>query len=222
MNSNIYYEIIRRKVNHIRISVNKDKEVRVIIPMKYPVSELKSILEKKADWIKKKLEHFENLKNNFFNGNENEILYLGKRYLFILKPEMKNYFQINKEDKKICSGVDLLNKRIQEHWLKQEAERVIKERISFINKDNRFKINRIYIRSQKTKWGNCSSKGNISFNWRLIKAPLEVIDYLIIHELVHLEEMNHSKAFWYKVSQLYPNFKEANKWLKKSGVGLFY
>ena len=222
MNLETNYSIIRRKVKHIRILVNKDKEVKVIIPMKYPVSELKSILEKREKWIKKKLEHFDKLKNNFFNISGNEILFLGKRYVFKLNSEMKNYYRIDEKEMKIYSGVDLLNIRLQEHWLRQEAERIIKERISFINRDNRFKVNRIFIRNQKTKWGNCSSKGNISFNWRLVKAPLEVVDYLIIHELVHLEEMNHSKAYWEKVSQIYPNYKEANKWLKKVGVGLFY
>ncbi|MFA5404786.1 MAG: SprT family zinc-dependent metalloprotease [Ignavibacteria bacterium] len=222
MDSDINYNIIRRKVKNIRISVNKDKEVKVIIPMRFPVSELKKILEERAVWIRKKLEHFDNLKNNFFSLRENEILYLDKKYTFILKPELKNYFQIDEEGMKIYLGVDLLNKRLQEHWLKQEAKRVIEERIKLINKEGRFKYNKIFIRSQKTKWGNCSGKKNVSFNWRLIKAPLEVIDYLIVHEFTHLEEMNHSKAFWHKVSLVCTNYKETNKWLKKNGVGLFY
>jgi predicted metal-dependent hydrolase len=222
MNSEINYNIIRRKVKNIRISVNKDKEVKVIIPMRYPVSELNKVLENRKGWIKKKLEHFDNLKNNFFSLLENEILYLDKKYTFVLKPEMKNYFQIDEERMKIYSGVDLLNKRLQEHWLKQEAKRVIEERVELINKDGRFKYKKIFIRSQRTKWGNCSGRKNVSFNWRLIKAPLDVIDYLIVHEFTHLEERNHSKVFWNKVSQLYPNYKESNRWLKKNGVGLFF
>ena len=221
MNYTINYNIIRRKVKNIRISVNKDKEVKVIIPMRYPVSELKNILKERESWIKKKLEHFDNLKNNF-DLDGNEILYLGKKYTFVLKPEMKNYFQIDEEGMKIYSGVDLLNKGLQEHWLKQEAKRVIEERVKLINKESRFKYKKIFIRSQKTKWGNCSGNKNISFNWRLIKAPLDVIDYLIFHEFTHLEEMNHSKTFWLKVSLLCPNYKEKNKWLKKNGAGLFY
>jgi predicted metal-dependent hydrolase len=222
MSPDINYNIIRRKVKNIRISVNKDKEVKVIIPVRYPVAELKYILEKRAGWIKKKLEHFDNLKNIFFNLRENEILYLGKKYFFIFKPELKNYFQIDEEAMKIYSGADLLNKRIQEHWLKQEAKRVIEERIKLINKDGKYNYNKIYIRTQKTKWGNCSGKKNISLNWRLIKAPLDVIDYLIAHEFTHLEEMNHSKMFWYKLSLVCPNYYEPNKWLKKNGAGLFY
>jgi predicted metal-dependent hydrolase len=222
MSLDINYNIIRRKVKNIRISVNKDKEVKVIIPFKYPLSELNRLLENREDWIKKKLEHFDNLKNIFFNLRENEILYLGKKYSFILKPEMKNYFQIDEAEMKIYSGTDLLNKRIQEHWLKQEAKRIIEERIKLINKDEKYNYNKIYIRTQKTKWGNCSGKKNISFNWRLVKSPLDVVDYLIAHEFTHLEEMNHSKMFWYKLSLVCPNYYESNKWLKKNGAGLFY
>lgn len=222
MNSGTDYIIIRRKVKHIRISVNRDKEVKVIIPMRYPLVELNRLLENRKDWINKKLRYFDNLKNNFFKLNENEILYLGRKYSFLLKPEMKNYFQVDENEMKVYSGIDLLNKKIQEHWLKQEAKRVIDERIKFINKDGRYKYNRIYIRNQNTKWGNCSSKKNISFNWRLVKAPLDVIDYLIAHEFTHLEEMNHSKMFWYKLSLVCPGYHEPNRWLKKNGVGLFY
>jgi len=222
MNSEINFNIIRRKVRHIRISVNKDKEVKVIIPIKYPVSELDKILEKKKNWIRKKIEHFDNLKNNYFSLKENEILYLNEKYIFELKPEMKNTVRINNEEKKIYSDFNLLNKKIQTAWLKFEAKKIIDERIKIINKDRKYKYGKIFIRDQKTKWGNCSGKKNISFNWRLIKAPLEVIDYLIIHEFTHLEEMNHSKMFWSKVSLAYPDYKEPNKWLKKNGVGLFY
>jgi len=222
MNSDINYNITRRKVKLIRISVNRDKEVNVIIPMRYPVSELSKILEKRLGWIKKKLEHFEHLKNSFFRLEENEILYLNEKYVFELKPELKNSVKIISGEKKIFSGVNLLDKKIQTSWLKLEARRIIEERIKLINSDGLYKYRKIFIRDQKTKWGNCSGSKNISFNWRLIKAPLEVIDYLIAHEFTHLMEMNHSKMFWYKLSLICPDYYRPNRWLKKNGIGLFY
>ena len=222
MISDLNLNIVRKRVKNIRIKVTLEKEVHVVIPMRYPLHELKRVLENRADWINKKMEYFENLKSGLFKLEENEILYLGEKYLFTLLPEMKNTFQIDEEAKKIYSGVDLLDKKIQQHWLKQEAKRVIEERIKVINNNGRFRYKNIYIRSQNTKWGNCSGNKNISFNWRLIKAPLTIIDYLIVHEFTHLEEMNHSKNFWDKVSLLYPDYKNANKWLKKFGAGLFY
>jgi len=218
----INLNIIRKKVKNIRIKVTHDKEVLVVIPSDYPLHRLRTLLESRSDWINKKIRYFDKLKSEHFGLGEKEILYLGEKFLFELKPEMKNTFIVDDEAKKIYSGVDLLDKKMQEHWLKQEAKRVILERAELINANGIYKYNKIFVRSQKTKWGNCSGNKNISFNWRLIKAPIEIIDYLIVHEFTHLEEMNHSERFWYKVSLAYPGYEKADKWLKKFGAGLFY
>jgi predicted metal-dependent hydrolase len=222
MSEDYILNIKRSKVKNIRIKVTHEKAVHVVIPMHYPIHRLKKLLEERSGWINKKIEYFDKLKSELFSLDEKEILYLGERYLFVFKQEMKNTFLVDEEAKKIYSGIDLLEKKMQEHWLKQEAKRIIMERAELINRDGRFKINKIFVRSQKTKWGNCSSNKNISFNWRLVKAPLNIIDYLIAHEFTHLEEMNHSENFWNKVSVICPDYKNADKWLKKFGAGLFY
>ena len=76
---------------------------------------------------------------------------------------------------------------------------------------------RISIRSQKTRWGSCSAKGTLSFNWRLMLAPPAVLDYVVVHELCHLSHMDHSDSFWKKVESVYPNYRTARKWLKDHG-----
>lgn len=78
----------------------------------------------------------------------------------------------------------------------------------------------ISIRDQKTRWGSCSSKGNLSFNWRLILAPSEILDYVVVHELCHLTYMNHSKDFWNMVASIIPDYKIRRKWLKENGYTL--
>lgn len=77
--------------------------------------------------------------------------------------------------------------------------------------------NRITIRDQKTRWGSCSARGTLSFNWRLMLAPPTIADYVIVHELCHLTYMNHSAAFWKKVESVYPDYHNARKWLKEHG-----
>ncbi len=79
---------------------------------------------------------------------------------------------------------------------------------------------RITIRNQKTRWGSCSGKGNLNFNCLLMLAPDEVVDYVVVHELCHLLEMNHSKAFWEHVEQVIPDYKRQRKWLKEHGEEL--
>lgn len=81
--------------------------------------------------------------------------------------------------------------------------------------------NRIAIREQKTRWGSCSSKGNLNFNWRLIFAPEEVIDYIVVHELAHRKEMNHSQAFYDVVASVMPDYKTQEQWLKEHGDSLW-
>ena len=78
----------------------------------------------------------------------------------------------------------------------------------------------ITIRDQKTRWGSCSAKGNLNFNWRLMLAPPRILDYLVVHELCHRKEMNHSKAFWNAVEMVLPDYKELRKWLKQYGTTL--
>ena len=80
---------------------------------------------------------------------------------------------------------------------------------------------RISIREQKTRWGSCSSKGNLNFNWRLIFAPEDVLDYIVVHELAHRKEMNHSPAFYAVVASVLPDYKKAQRWLREHGESLW-
>lgn len=80
--------------------------------------------------------------------------------------------------------------------------------------------NRITIRDQKTRWGSCSARGTLSFNWRLMLAPPAILDYVVVHELCHLTHMNHSAAFWQAVESVYPDYRNARKWLKEHGQEL--
>ena len=79
---------------------------------------------------------------------------------------------------------------------------------------------RITIRNQRTRWGSCSSKGNLNFNCLLMLTPPEVIDYVVVHELCHRREMNHSTRFWNEVEKVLPDYKVAKKWLKENGAGV--
>lgn len=101
--------------------------------------------------------------------------------------------------------------------LAEEALKVIPERVEYFAKVIGVTYGKITVRNQKTRWGSCSSKGNLNFNCLLMLAPPEVLDYVVVHELCHRKQMNHSKTFWLEVEKVLPDYKEARKWLKEDG-----
>lgn len=101
---------------------------------------------------------------------------------------------------------------------KEKALNFVLKKISEINKVYRFEYKKVYIRNQRTRWGSCSSKGNLSFNFKIIYLPEDLQNYLIAHELCHLEHMNHSKSFWDCVERAIPDYKIKSKRLKNGDI----
>ena len=134
----------------------------------------------------------------------------------------KHIEQIKKYEAKMKETKDGSNenKYLTPDEIKQLADQATKylpERVSFFSKMMGVSCGRLTIRNQRTRWGSCSSKGNLNFNCLIMLMPPEVIDYVVVHELCHLKEMNHSKAFWAEVEKVLPNYKEQVKWLEEHG-----
>lgn len=102
-------------------------------------------------------------------------------------------------------------------WYSHQAKVIIRERLDYYHTYYPFPFHRIAIKNQKTRWGSCSTKGNLNFNWRLVMMPPEILDYIVVHELCHLKEMNHSPRFWAWVARQVPDYLEKKNWLKKNG-----
>lgn len=106
--------------------------------------------------------------------------------------------------------------------LADKALEVIPMRVEYFANIMGVTYGNITIRNQKTRWGSCSSKGNLNFNCLLMLAPPEVLDYVVVHELCHRKQMNHSKAFWAEVEKVFPDYKKSIKWLKEEGSQIMY
>jgi len=102
-------------------------------------------------------------------------------------------------------------------WLKKESKDFINKRVKILAERYSFNYNKVAIKDQSSIWGSCSSKKNLNFSWRLILAPLPILDYVILHELSHTRQMNHSKAFWDVVEGHMPQYKEFKEWLRLNG-----
>ena len=101
--------------------------------------------------------------------------------------------------------------------LAEQALKLIPQRVEYFARQVGVTYGRITIRNQKTRWGSCSSKGNLNFNCLLMLAPTEILDYVVVHELCHRKEMNHSKAFWTEVEKVLPDYRQSVQWLKENG-----
>lgn len=103
-----------------------------------------------------------------------------------------------------------------ESWYKEQAKMILKNRVEWFVNCYSFSYRRILITNAKSRWGSCGETGTLNFSWRLITAPMEIIDYVVIHELCHTIEKNHSEQFWIKVRTVFPNYKKAIKWLEEN------
>ena len=128
---------------------------------------------------------------------------------------LKNLEKIRKRDAQ-KENVQKLSALERQH-LQNKACVVIPRRVAYYAEKLGVSYGKITLRQQKTRWGSCAANGNLNFNWRLILAPPEVLDYVVVHELCHRREMNHSQAFWKEVEKILPDYRERQKWLKDNG-----
>ena len=187
----------------------------------------------KSKWILNKLNELKNkeLENPpILLVNGDKIPYLGNYYTLNIykKKSIIKCSLIFKENKfiaevpyNISSNDQYIKLReLLVNWYLTEGSNLIKERISIYSKKLNLYPESITLKEQKTSWGTCSSKGNIYINWKILLAPLDIIDYVLVHELCHLKHMNHSKEYWSLVSTIFPNYKEKRNYLKENSLKL--
>lgn len=122
---------------------------------------------------------------------------------------VRYYRKVLKKRKKISTKID---KQYYQH--RTEAKELIEERLNYWSRLSGLKFNRVIVRNQKTRWGSCSARGNLSFNYKMMFLPVCLVDYIIVHELCHLKELNHSKRFWLLVEKQLPDYQKSLKELK--------
>lgn len=212
------YSVVRRDVKHARLRVHEDGSVQMFVPLSFSDKEIERLIEAKTQWIADKQRFF--AQKERIKLRRNEILLFGNRYAYYYSAKYKNKIEINHETKTIQANRDLLDSTIQEKWLKSVAKKHITKRVEALSEALLLPYHRLYIRSPKKKWGNCSKEKNISINWRVIKAPQFVIDYVIIHELCHTVIMKHTVRFQTLLRSHCPDCEAAQAWLDRYGNSL--
>ena len=200
-----------KKAKYLRMQIKNRGELEVILPRGFQITDAEKFLQKKSDWIKKHINQRKESRNKFYLLGY-EIKVSQKYDLFIKRHKIS--FKNNHLDITSPTGSTENSVMIYEAWLKKLAKKTLTERVRKIASELNFKVGKITIRGQKTRWGSCSTNGNLSFNYNLLRFRKEIIDYVIIHELCHLKEMNHSERFWKLVEGYYPDYKNLRKELK--------
>lgn len=108
-----------------------------------------------------------------------------------------------------------------EKWYRLETLKIVTQRIDYYSSNFKDKVSEIRVKEQKRRWASCTGKNAILFNWRISMARTDVIDYIVVHEMCHMDHRNHSKYFWNRVAEIMPSFKEKHEWLRVNGMNLY-
>lgn len=217
-----------RRAKHLRIRI-LPTGVEVVLPMRARASDAQTLLLDNANWV---LRHLRILRQKGWlrEGAPDErvrsILLRGQEMRVDVRSVSAStthaYVQPDGDvlTLHLPAGKEALARPMLSRWLRQLAAEEISAQIRMRSAQMSLSPKRVFIRDQRSKWGNCSALGNVSFNWRLIGAPPEVLDYVVVHELAHLQEMNHSPRFWALVQAFCPDFARHKAWLKANGGSL--
>jgi hypothetical protein len=208
----------RRKLT---ISIERDRKVIVHAPEGTSAEKIEKVVESKRQWIFEKIQHAQKYKKRpHAPGKElvsgESALYLGRSYqiemvkIGLERVDFKNKFLI--PQKHAVEGTEVLR-----DWYIAKAKEKIIPRVKIIARDLGVNFSSAKIVDNRYRWGSCTPKNNVNLNWRLIKAPMFVIDYVIVHELAHFIEPNHNDRFWNIVRTHNTNAEKAKEWLKLNG-----
>jgi predicted metal-dependent hydrolase len=213
--------VFRPRARRYLLGLRPDGDARLVIPRRGNEAEGLRFLERSEAWLLKRVAQWRS------QGRDRQPWLDGSRFLFrgeetVLRVEpSEGGAKLSFADQflSVPSALPDYREAVLSHF-RQMAERELPIRTRELALVHGIVVNRVTVRSQKTRWGSCSVRGTISLNWRLIHAPPFVVDYLIIHELMHRREMNHSSRYWKHVAAAFPDYRRAEQWLKKSRIEL--
>lgn len=220
MKPDIPFQLIHSRRSTIALIVGRDGSLVVRAPYHASHAAILAFIEQKAGWIRAKQaeaqKRLSQAVTRQFTGGET-FLYLGSTYPLIVVERARASLSLSDGQFVITKAALPRAREAFIAWYKNQARQVMEERAQIYAAHYHLNFQQIKITSARTRWGSCSSRGTLSFTWRLIMAPLPVIDYVVVHELAHLVEKNHSKKFWAQVAVMMSDYAKHVRWLKTNG-----
>ena len=211
-------KLVRSKRKTLSLIVETDGTLTVRAPLRMKAADIQRFIEQKADWVKRMQARAqkEAIRSPQFLEGET-FPYLGKQIPLRLVQDGQPALVFIEDSFRLAKSAQNRAASVFEAWYKQQARAVLVERVHFFARKYAFEMEKVRISSARTRWGSCSAKKTLSFTWRLVMAPPEVVDYVVVHELCHLRELNHFPSFWAQVEAILPDYKSCQKWLKDNG-----
>lgn len=208
-------QLIRSRRRTLALIVTSDAQLVVRAPVRMAWEPILDFIRQKSSWILKRQKLAQSRPKmpetkRFIDGEE--FFYLGQIYqLKILQTRhitLNGYLEF--PERFLSQAVQRLGR-----WYKTEAEKIIPERVEYYSNVMNLGRTLVRITGARTRWGSCGSRNALNFSWRLMMAPLAVINYVVIHELAHLKVRNHSRKFWNEVEAVLPDYRDQNRWLRE-------
>ncbi len=221
------YELRRSdRARNVRLKVSAEEGLLVVMPHDYDPERVPPILREKAEWICRQLAYFASApawKPEGELGDGQTVLFEGRSLILRVKaaPEGARWSTVALSADTLSLSLHDRDRqaarRVLERWYRREARRRIEACMADLGGKSGIPSARVYVMDQRTRWGGCSRLGNLSFNWRLMMAPPEVLRYVVAHELAHLRERRHSPRFWLIVTGMVGDVEGPRRWLREHG-----
>ncbi len=216
------YSIIRKPISSLRLRLKTPRSFIVSCPRLTPEFVINRFIKKNQNWI---VIHSQKVPAKKIYKNLKNLVILGEEYQLQFVKTQRDSVIVSVLDKKIYVNISKdSNKHIKlvlEKKLRPLALKIIKQELELFAKKYGFSYGNVVVRNQSSRFGSCSSRGNLNFNWQIIFFPLDKFRHILLHELNHLKIKNHSSVFWNQLVIYDPNCKPNNLWLKKEGTKYF-
>lgn len=214
------YIVIKQKRKTASIVITDELEVQVKVPQYMSKKQIERLVAAHSEWINTMLEQKRQLSETKDWYKTKQLLYLGKYWPVELKESVLESPKVDFNDKGfiiVSDGTERCAKEKVEQFFKENAREMLSQLAMQYAHVVGVKFQKITIRKQKTRWGSCSSRGNLSFNLKILCAPVEMIEYVVLHEIMHLKYFNHSMEFWENIEKIMPDYKHRMNYFSQFG-----
>lgn len=198
----------------MKLRITASREVTLVLPIKISLKKGLAFLDQEKLWIKDQIRKIE-APVAFEDGAF--IPFKGQKLQISHEPDRRGLVWIEGEKLLVAGNAARAPQRVKS-WILREVRALVTEKAESYAEEIQVCVKQIAIKDQKSRWGSCSSRGNLNFSWRLILMPENILDYVVAHEVAHLRHMNHSAEFWSLVKKMHPEMEQSKKWLKQHGA----